>query len=439
MIKLIEVKEFDKIICNADYKYDDRYKYIEPPVFDKLKAFICGYAGSGGNADVLDFMRIGFKREAGDIITIQNYAGLIQVSENCQIQVLPKISLCNNNDDTSNRRTKRIFLNMLCSIGDFPYKTFNDASLSIDKMNLYEIFIRMYLKETRQLVKHGIKSAYTAQENNLGYCKGKLLISQHVQHNIMHKERFYVAYDEFLQDRPENRLVKATLLKLQKQTGSAENSREIRQLLAMFGMVNPSVNYQKDLSESVMDRSMKDYRILLPWSEVFLTNKGFTAFSGGKNSRALLFPMEKLYESYVAQQIKKVFVPMGWDVSIQDRGHYLFNYRNGKTCRQFGLCPDIVLQKDGHVVIMDTKWKHLEDNPRANYGIKQADMYQMYAYSKKYGTPDIWLLYPVNEEMRGKEQIFFNSGDGTYVKLHFVDLDNITDNIKELYNNLCCR
>lgn len=32
----------------------------------------------------------------------------------------------------------------------------------------------------------------------------------------------------------------------------------------------------------------------------------------------------------------------------------------------------------------------------------------------------------------GKEHIFFNSGDGTNVKLHFVDLNNIEDNMKEL-------
>lgn len=75
-------------------------------------------------------------------------------------------------------------------------------------------------------------------------------------------------------------------------------------------------------------------------------------------------------------------------------------------CRQFELRPDIVLKKDDHVVIMDTKWKILEDNSKSNYGITQADMYQMYAYSKKYKTPDVWLLYPLIEKMRGKEQIF---------------------------------
>ena len=113
-------------------------------------------------------------------------------------------------------------------------------------MNLYEIFINMYLQEVRQLVKRGIKSAYVQQEDNLKYYKGKLLINKHIQKNIVHKERFYVAYDEFHPNRAENKLVKATLLKLQKLTNSAQNSKEIRQLLTAFEMVEPSVNYQKE-------------------------------------------------------------------------------------------------------------------------------------------------------------------------------------------------
>lgn len=429
--KLLEVKEFDKIICNADYKYDARYKYIEPQIFDKLKSFICEFAVGDNDTDVLDFMRISFKRNFGYVITIRNYVGIIEINDNYQLQILPKISF-GNEEDIENRNTKRVFLNMLCSMKDFSGKVFNNAAIKSGKMNLYEIFINMYLQEVRELVKYGIQSTYIRQEDNLKYCRGKLSINKQLRYNILHKECFYVEHDEFLQDRPENRLVKSTLLKLQKQTSSAENSKEIRQILTAFEMVKPSVNYQKDFSKSIIDRNTQNYKMLIQWSKVFLMNKNFTIFSGDKDAKAMLFPMERVYESYVAQQVKKVFGSAGWSVTSQDRKYYLFNYKNDKLCRQFGLRPDIVLKKGSYIVVMDTKWKRLENNPKANYGIKQTDMYQMYAYSKKYKTPDVWLLYPVNEKMCEKEQIFFSSGDGTNVKLHFVDLDNIEDNMKEL-------
>ena len=63
-------------------------------------------------------------------------------------------------------------------------------------------------------------------------------------------------------------------------------------------------------------------------------------------------------------------------------------------------------------------------------------MYQIYAYSKKYNTPEIWLLYPVNDEMRNHSPIWFESGDGTTVNLHFVDVDKIEDRLHKLKDKL---
>ena len=432
MRKLFEVKEFDSIICNSDYKDNDSYKYLVKKQFENLEMFIHEFSGSEENADALDFMRIDYRRNVGDRITVKNYVGLIQMKDGFQVQILPKISF-GEEEDSGNARTKRIFLRMLRSMKDFPSKTFNDASLKVDQMNLYEIFINMYLQEVRHLVKRGIKSAYVSQEDNLRYYKGKLLVGQHLRANLVHKERFYVGYEEFLSNSPENRLVKSTLEKLQKITSSAENSKEIRQLLTAFELVESSTNYQKDFSKVVIDRNTKDYEMLMQWSKVFLMNKSFTTFSGSTTSRALLFPMESVYESYVAQQMKKLFRPDGWDISTQDKGHYLFmNPR-----KKFALRPDIVLTKDDHTVIMDTKWKNLINNEKKNYGISQSDMYQMYAYSKKYKTSEIWLLYPINDEMRNSKPIKFDSGDGTTVNLFFVDVANIEDSLLVLKNDIC--
>ena len=182
----------------------------------------------------------------------------------------------------------------------------------------------------------------------------------------------------------------------------------------------------------IINRNTKDYEMLMQWSKAFLMNKSFTTFSGAIASRALLFPIKSVYESYVVQQMKKVMSSEGWEVSSQDKGHYLFM----ESRRQFALRPDIVMKRGGRTVILDTKWKSLVDNERVNYGISQADMYQMYAYSKKYNTPEIWLLYPVNDEMRNHSPIRFESGDGTTVNLHFVDVNKIEDSLQKLKDKL---
>ena len=416
MNKFLEVKEFDIITGNPNFKNDEKYKYLDTVAFENLIEFIHQFNGNEEVADALDFMRISYKRNIGNIVSIKNYVGLIQMKNGYQIQILPK----------------KIFLNMLRSMKDFPSKVFNNSNIQVDRMNIYEIFINMYLQEIRRLIKIGLKSDYIFKEDNLNYYKGKLLTSQHFKINLVHKERFYVAYDEFNPNRVENKLIKATLLKLQKLTTSAENSKKIRQLLVFFEMIDASMNYIADFSKVRINRSNKDYETIMQWSKVFLLNKSFTTFSGSNNSRALLFPMEKVYESYVAKYLKKILEKDGWDVSSQDRGYYLFI----EPRLQFALIPDIICKHGKRTIIMDTKWKKLINNERINYGISQSDMYQMYAYSKKYKTSEIWLLYPLNDEMKEHSEISFNSGDGTTVNIYFVDLENIQSSLEVLRNKI---
>ena len=87
--------------------------------------------------------------------------------------------------------------------------------------------------------------------------------------------------------------------------------------------------------------------------------------------------------------------------------------------------------------ILDTKWKRIVNKPRINYGISQSDMYQMYAYAKKYkDASEIWLLYPLNNEISNSLDISFSSDDGVKVHVFFVDVANIEYSMQELINNL---
>ena len=65
MRKPFEVKEFDSIICNADYKEDEKYKYLNQKDFNNLIAFIHEFNGDMDSADSLDFMKLGYQRNIG--------------------------------------------------------------------------------------------------------------------------------------------------------------------------------------------------------------------------------------------------------------------------------------------------------------------------------------------------------------------------------------
>ena len=163
----------------------------------------------------------------------------------------------------------------------------------------------------------------------------------------------------------------------------------------------------------------------MEWSKVFLMNKSFSVFSGNTASRAILFPMERVYESYVARQIKKVFSKDGWEVKFQKSEQYLFV----RPTPKFALKPDIILQKENTTILMDTKWKKLTKK-KESYGMIQSDLYQMYTYSKKYHATHVFLLYPMSEEI--SDFISFESGDGTIIHIYCIDLSQVEKSLKEL-------
>lgn len=162
---------------------------------------------------------------------------------------------------------------------------------------------------------------------------------------------------------------------------------------------------------------------------MFLTGKSFTSFAGTEAAYALLFPMETLFESYIAAKIRKILPACDFQASAQDRKHHLFD----APSKRFLMKPDIVVSRraDGAVFVMDTKWKMLSDT-KPNYGISQADMYQMYAYQKKYSAKSVTLLYPMTDEVTIRASIDYSSGDGAAVRVRFVDLFDAENCLKNI-------
>ncbi|PNQ03595.1 hypothetical protein RM69_09305, partial [Mesotoga sp. SC_NapDC3] len=118
------------------------------------------------------------------------------------------------------------------------------------------------------------------------------------------------------------------------------------------------------------------------------------------------------------------------NIRTQDATYSLFDIPR----RAFALRPDIVLEFGERKVIMDTKWKLLSDTDR-NSGISQSDMYQMYAYGKKYVADRIVLLYPYSDKI-GRTDIGYSSRDSVKVDIRFVDLRNPDESISEILSEV---
>lgn len=401
------------------------YQSLSERTFSALENFILANT-SDIETEAIELLSLSARRGIGKIITARNYVGLITMVDGTVIEILPKIA----GADISVDDTKRIFLEMLRTLKDSTFKDFNVSNLNTGNLNLLEIFIKMFLDEVSVLTKQGLKAAYMPVEGNERFYKGKLLASQNIKYNLMNYERFFVRYDDFNYNRSENRLIKSTLHFLLKHIVDSRNRRNAARLLTFFEGVDYSDNYDSDFSKCISDRSMSHYEKALSWCRVFLKGNSFTAFAGSEVALALLFPMEKIFERFVAAKIRK-HLGSGVNLSTQDTRYSLFD----SPKRAFALRPDLVIESGERTVILDTKWKLLSDNVR-DKGISQSDMYQMYAYSKKYNADRIVLLYPQSDSI-SKSGIKYASDDNVKVDVSFIDLRNVDSCISDLLSTLC--
>lgn len=346
---------------------------VPKKVFDDLKQFVLK------NNEQTLFLKPSYKNGLGETLQAQNYVGVIQTQDGTTIEILPKIKNLDTND------SKKILIRMLKTLKKSPFKNFNMAHLKSSKMPLLEIFITMFLEELSKLIQKGIKSDYITKEENLKFLKGKLQINQQIKMNYIHKERFYVEFQEFLSNRVENKLIKTTLEFLYKKSKANKNQQRIREFLFVFDEIEISHNIKSDFSKIKSNRQMKDYEQILLWCRTFLLENSFSPYKGSDIAFALLFDMNLLFESYVGYYLKK----KGLNVSLQDKGKYLVEEPN-----KFALRPDIVINKvndEDEQLIADTKWKIIKNEK----DISQQDMYQLYAYGTKYiDCKKLYLIYP---------------------------------------------
>lgn len=378
----ITLTEYSSIFIGKEN--DGKNIAVNKKTFEEIEAFVLQ------NSDHVQYLKLG-QNKRGKFLQAQNYVGIIQTKSGRTIEILPKITKLDDEElkEEEIEKSKRILLKMLRTLKDSPFKTTKIANLKVEKMTLYEIFIGMFLEELSLLIKKGIRSDYIKKEDNLKYLKGRLKIADHVKKNSIHKEKFYVDYDEFSLERIENRIIKTTLDFLYKKCITITNKKRIREFKFVFEDIKVIHDYNTSFSKIKLNREMKSYEQVLRWCKVFLLNNSFSPYKGTEIAFALLFDMNKLFESYIGDYLRKKNGIQ--NLKLQDREHHLaYIGDNGR----FGLRPDIIIETAKEIIVCDTKWKIVSKEP------SQEDMYQLYAYGTKYKTcKKLYLIYPFIEEI----------------------------------------
>ena len=334
-----------------------------------------------------------FEQKPDGSLAASNYVGVVTTMRGRVVEVLPKIDL-GPDDET----TKRLLLQMLRFSRylrrpeQLPQ---GESSIrAVRRFPMLEVFVRQFLTNLNALVHGGLARRYIPVEENLPYLRGRLLFREQIIENLTNQARFYVAHGELSVNRPANRLIHSALVKLKPLVRNMENRRLLRLLRQLMEVadVPQAANPNADWQRHQVDRSMPHYGPVMQWVGLFLFGHGLATFSGRHRNLSLLFPMEEVFEDFVTHSFRRH--QNQYDVYAQRPQKRLAKI-DGEDA--FMMKPDISLKlKDGRCAfILDAKWKDIKAHGDApKHGIDQDDMYQLYAYGKRYGCDAVALVYP---------------------------------------------
>ncbi len=342
-----------------------------------------------------------FGRNSSGTLTAREYVGLITTSRGTVIEILPKIDLGEQSD--SNERS--LFLGMLRCWRGFGEKTWRDSDIrALHRFPMLEVFVRQFLMKLHVLARGGLARRYISAEENLPYLRGRILFREQARDNPINQARFYVVHDELSVNRPANRLIHTAMTKLVPMVRNQENRHLLRQLMVAFDEVPQAANPRADWQRHQLDRSMPHYVPVMQWVGMFLFGQGLTTFSGPHPNLSLLFPMDQVFEDFVTHSFRRHQT----DYRVIAQGPQKpFAKIDGKGV--FMMKPDISLSawnRGGIDFILDAKWKRVDassDDPK--HGIDQGDLYQLYAYGKRYGCEAVGLVYPESDKFTSRDRL----------------------------------
>jgi 5-methylcytosine-specific restriction enzyme subunit McrC len=336
-------------------------------------------------------------RKGKKYLKLGSYVGYLQSPSGEGIEILPKTELASPGETEPLRM---LLQDMLKCPGPLKSREGDSADLKRSDLPLHEWIIAQYLNQLTHLVKRGLRFDYETVEEESRFIRGQLDVGRQSRQSPARAIWFNIRHDVFSPNRTENRLLKTALDYVLKLTKNGQNWRIANTLSHQLSVIESFTRPLTKISQWQNTKLMQPYRAIKPWCVLVLERLNPNFQHGLHSGISMLFPMEQLFENYVAHHLRKS-TSSDATLTLQAASQHLINHSpdGGPEKPWFQLKPDLLLTYLSRKTVMDTKWKLLNStqNTTVNkYGIKQADLYQLFAYGQKYqnGYGHMLLIYP---------------------------------------------
>lgn len=330
-------------------------------------------------------------------VTFNQFVGVIQAG-NLTIEILPKID--RKESDTTKWRKHLLSMLKECSKIKTEYPEL--AYLNLASNSILDAYLDLFLDELSGLMHRGLIKRYRMKEENQTALKGQLLFPKHIKHNIVHQECFFVRHTVYDKEHKLHQVLYKALRLVRNVAPTINIRGKAERLLLDFPEMKDIVVSQSLFEQIQLDRKSVHYSKALLISKMLLLNYRPDITGGKDHVLALLFNMNRLWEEYVYHWLQKL--NPDWIINYQKPLKF-WQPENEYASR---LKPDLVITNHtcGKVVI-DTKWKVIEDKYPSD-----DDLQQMFAYAHYTDACHVILLYP---------SVTRDKVSGGYVKHHYIN------------------
>jgi 5-methylcytosine-specific restriction enzyme subunit McrC len=391
-VNTVQVREYATLTCcRVDRQPSLDFGIVTPATFDWLLELQRRWSSKKSQPLAL---------ENRNSIKLGSYVGFLQSPSGQCIEVLPKTQLQRQSDEeTANGRN--LLRDMILTALRLKPREADFARLQRMKTPLHEWIISEFLAELTTLVHRGLRFDYQNVEEESRFVRGKLDQVRQLRQTPSRAVWFHIRHDVYSPNRVENRLLRTALGFVLTLSTNPNNLRVATELVHQLIEIEPYNNPAEKLHLWQQGKLMQSYRAIKPWCELIIEKLNPNFQKGQYNGIALLYPMEKLFEGYVAHCLRAFLAP-GSILKEQSCTHYLLSHKPSNAREEenwFRLKPDLILEKEGKKSILDTKWKLLDAalaTRNDKYGLNQNDFYQLFAYGLKYlnGEGHLMLIYP---------------------------------------------
>lgn len=365
------------------------HAYISEKAFEHLCELSASFSKHGAKV---------FELAGRRKLKLDQYVGVIETPCGSRIEILPKhVELNGINDQEIVPQERKLLQKMLSVSLHLPYREAGSASLNRFRQPLHEWIIQQFLISFEHLVQRGLRFDYNRVQEEQKFLRGQLQHVKYMRQPPAKKHIFPIEHAVYEVNRPENRLIRTALEIVCKKTKDAGNWKLAQELRLMTGEIPRSYDIKQDLRQWQSGRLLALYDEIKPWTELILGEYMPVSTSGDWRGMSLLFPMEKLFENFVAYHLRRNLPD--YKVSTQHATEHICQHQESKI---FKLKPDIFIERsNAKNIVIDTKWKLIDQTDRSGrYGLKDSDIQQMFAYSHFYlaHESEVILVYPYRED-----------------------------------------